>query len=380
MAAYRIFLRTAAAICLLSTVLLSASCGCGGGSSVTTPDTGYDRGNYYDPPTRIYYPNPYGRSRKTTDWRYKQKWSKKVCCERPARVRFIRERWIAAAGYLPGSENRNVSSGSLNSPTDWRSLRYTPHCGSACLPDNTAAACAMYALSTDTLGDNEVFLELAWEDAPADPETCWVALHRPGGGEEGWNWFKPGEEMRIALTPVSQYQHETVDKQVYLAVVLTGSTPATLRKVALREYELDTLERRKWRDWRGDHELDANALLVLEPHGLPGDPPEAAGNVEALYAFSTYDFEEGDIYVDLDWSSEPLPGDCWIGVFRTGAGGEAWNWFRPGDGWRVALSPIGQYQSAVKDETIYVKVVVTGTQPCVLEMVGLREFDFDFVD
>jgi len=420
---YRWVLWAATFACLLASVLLSASCGCGGGkSSITSPTTD----NTYKPdyPSKTYY-------RSDDPWRWTNdiskcrddKWSRKLYCELPARAMLLRERWIAAAGYLMEAEHRNVTAGAVDTPTDWRSLVMKPRCSRDCLPDNFGAASVIYAISTDTLGDNEVYLELTWESEPRDPDTCWVAVHLPGEGDEAWNWFKPGEEMRVALTPVAQYRHDTLDEKVYIAVALTGTDSAVLRKVALCEYQAEMVRRRvpcrdrytyedKYRcpsdrdrtyhgDYYDDHhwvdhprdsyrcddyrydtkyeEPAPNALLVLEPHGAPGDPPDAPGVAEVLYTFKTDDLDGDEIYIGLDWARAPLASDCWVGVFRPRSGSEAWNWFKPGEEMRVALNPVTQYKSSTKDELVYIKVVVTGTRSATLAMVELSEYDFDFI-
>lgn len=223
----RIISRVGIGLVVTMTVAFSASCGCGGGSSgPTIPGSGYYSGGYYSAPHHYNYSDYWHHRDSNIEIRPEERY--------PADL--LETRWLAGAGYLEEADHSRVERGGVAGDERWDWLAFLPATGADGMPSDPGVASAIYCIGTAEFGQGEVYLELNWVTPPEPDGACWIGLYRPDATGDNWNWFQPDETMRIALSPLAQYQNSTCDLSIYIAVVVTGDAASVLRQVRLCEY------------------------------------------------------------------------------------------------------------------------------------------------
>lgn len=210
----------------LITMLFSASCGCGSGSSAVGPAApNYDsyvsdpvtskpwspRDDYYDPVYRdvsIYQSD------------------------------ILHTRWSIASHFIEEIGFNRVERGGADNIEDWGRLAFLPYdrVGPARLPADMAYA--VYGFKTYEFSDDlvyPVYIELDWYDEP-NPNDVWIGAHTDQTGESRWIWTQPFHDMTVQLSPLWLFRSPDRYQTVYVAVVVTGGAPCVLEEVRLRQY------------------------------------------------------------------------------------------------------------------------------------------------
>lgn len=203
------------------TMLFSASCGCGSGS--TGPSVPV-RDNYVSDPINTWPYPPHdpvidrAPSQITTD--------------------ILHQRWTIATNYREEIGFNRVEEYGTGGIEDWGRLKFLPYnrANNQQLPSDMAYA--VYSFKTYDFSDDTyypVYIELDWYDKPLS-SNVWVGVHTYEGGDSRWDWQQPYSDMSVQLAPLWMYRSEDAYETVNIAVVVTDGEPCTLQEVTLRQY------------------------------------------------------------------------------------------------------------------------------------------------
>jgi hypothetical protein len=212
----------------LVTMLFSASCGCGSGSSAVGPTGPGDSYTVTDPMDDVnYYPrwrddNYYPVDRSTSTYESE----------------ILYSRWSIASHFIEEIGYHRVERLGSDNIDDWGKLEFLPHNreGIQRLPDDMAYA--VYGFKTYNFSDENhypVYVELDWWYQPSAADV-WVGAHTYENGNSHWIWAQPYSDMSVQLNPLWLFQSRDPNRSVYIAVVVTGGAPCTLQEVRLRQY------------------------------------------------------------------------------------------------------------------------------------------------
>ena len=131
-------------------------------------------------------------------------------------------------------------------------------------------------------------------------------------------------------------------------------------------------------EWSDSGLIEDWGKLVFSPYNRPYNQTLPADMAYAVYGLPTYNFSVETfypVYIELDWYQEPLmTADVWVGVHTEEDGESRWIWEQPYSDMTVPLSPLWMYQSRDPYRTVYIAVVVTAGEPCVLQEIALRQY------
>ncbi|GEM_PF-3287753 len=230
MSATRIRLPAVLLLGALSTaVLLSASCGCGGGSvGPPSPTTGSPPSVEYNPDYRYdWYEEPEYYS----DYRGTETFPRQVS---DWDSEFTRERWCLAQSFVETMDHVRVAKGADIDMEDWGRLYYLP-----VRPEDAAVsqglAYAVYAIPSYGFDEFRTHLQLYWRELWTSYGDVWVGVRVFGHDESWWEWSHPDATMRFDLNSLWQYQAPDSRETIYVAVVVGGEQQAILEGLVLRE-------------------------------------------------------------------------------------------------------------------------------------------------
>jgi hypothetical protein len=214
---------------LSTAVLLSASCGCGGGSvGPPSPATGSPPAVEYNPDYRYdWYEEPdYDPSYRDTD--RSRRWASDWDSE------FSRERWCLAQNFVETMDHERVIMGAEYNMEDWGRLYFLP-ARPANAPVSQGLAYAVYAIPSYGFDEFRTHLQLYWQELLTPLSDVWVGVRVYSHDQSWWDWSHPDATMRFDLQSLWQYQAPDSRATLYVAVVVGGDQQAILEGLVLRE-------------------------------------------------------------------------------------------------------------------------------------------------
>lgn len=120
-------------------------------------------------------------------------------------------------------------------------------------------------------------------------------------------------------------------------------------------------------------------LLNFTPRAPGGFPqgPLVLDCAYAIYRLSSRNFGAPAL-LRLDWESAPQPANCWLGVRRYAHGRWWWDWYAPDARNQALLRYLDDYRADDRAQSMYVTVLVSGSEPCVLSGIGLASWESDY--
>lgn len=230
MSATKIRLPAVLLLGMLSTaVLLSASCGCGGGSvGPPSPTVGSPPAVEYNPDFRY-------------DWYEEPEYDPYYVDTEPSRrwasdrdAEFSRERWCLAQNYVETMDHERVVKGVDYDMEDWGRLYFLP-VRPADAAVSQGLAYAVYAIPSYEFDEFRTHLQLYWQELWTEYSDVWVGVRVYSHGESWWEWSHPDATMRFDLNSLWQYQASDSRATLYVAVVVGGDRQAILEGLVLRE-------------------------------------------------------------------------------------------------------------------------------------------------